>query len=83
MKEFTAEMLNTLKEANESVKGTAKYGKYYMETDCKDGKGKWFFVGWNIPYTVGTLKTHKGNTYIVTLKERYHVTDAVKELLGI
>jgi hypothetical protein len=54
-----------------------------METDCKSESGKWFFVGWNIPYTTGAIKTFKGNTYIVTAKERYHVTDAVKELLGI
>lgn len=83
MKEFTAEMLDTLREANESVKGTNQYGKYYMETDCKSDKGRWFFVGHNIPYTTGTIKTFKGNTYIVTPKERYHLTDAVKELLGI
>ena len=83
MKEFTAEMLNTLKEANESVKGTNQYSKYCMETDCKNDNGKWFFVGWNIPYTTGIIKTFKGNAYIVTPNERYHVTDAVKELLGI
>ena len=83
MKEFTAEMLDTLSKANESVKGTDQYGKYYMEMNCKDDKGKWFFVGWNIPYSVGTLKKYKGNTYIITLNARFHVTDAVKELLGI
>lgn len=83
MKEFTAEMLNALTEANESVKGTNQYSKYYMETDCKNDSGKWFFVGWHIPYATGTIKTFKGNTYIVTQRERYHVTDEVKELLGI
>lgn len=83
MREFTAEMQSALSQANESVRGTDQYGKYAMETDSKDDNGKWFFVGWNIPYTAGTIKTFKGNTYIVTAKERYHVTDAVKELLGI
>lgn len=83
MREFTAEMQSTLSQANESVKGTNEYSKYYMETDCKSDKGRWFFVGHNIPYTTGTIKTFKGNTYIVTQKERYHVTDAVRELLGM
>lgn len=83
MKAFTTEMLNALKEADESVRGTVQYSKYTMETDCKNDNGKWFFVGWSIPYTTGTIKTFKGNAYIVTLKERYHVTDEVKELLGI
>lgn len=83
MKEFTKEMLETLTAANEAVKGTTEYSKYSMETDCKSDAGKWFFVGWNIPYTTGAIKTYRGNTYIVTVKERYHVTDAVKQLLNI
>lgn len=83
MKEFTAEMLSALRDANESVKGTNRYGKYLMETDCKSEKGRWFFVGHYIPHTTGTIKSFKGNTYIVTPEERYHVTDAVKELLNI
>lgn len=83
MKEFTSEMLEALTAANEAVRGTDDYGKFYMQTDCKSENGKWFFVGHNIPYTIGTIKTFKGNMYIMTLKERYHVTEAVKELLDI
>ena len=84
MKEFTAEMLNALAEANNSVKGTKEYYKFDMATDCKRENGTWFFVGYYIPHTTGIIKTFKGNTYIITNGDhRYHVTDAVKNLLGI
>ena len=87
MKEFTQEMKNKLTEANNSVKGTNKYNKFYMETDCKNERGRWFFVGNYIPYSTGIIKTFNGNTYIITEgsmgMSRYHVTDVVKELLGI
>lgn len=83
MKEFTAEMLEALTAANEAVKGTNDYGKFYMQTDCKSESGKWFFVGHYIPYATGTIKTFKGNMYIMAANQRYHVTDAVKELLDI
>ena len=87
MKEFTTEMLAKLKEANNSVKGTNEYYKFEMTTDCKNEKGKWFFVGYYIPYYTGIIKTFASNTYIVTKdgsgETRYHVTDEVKELLGI
>ena len=91
MKRFTAEMLNALIAANNSVKGTKEYYKFQMETDCKSEKGTWFFVGFYIPHTTGIIKTFKGNTYIITCDQRffgnsdhrYHVTDEVKTLLGI
>ena len=84
MKEFTAEMLNALTEANNSVKGTREYTKFHMETTCKNEKGRWFFIGYYIPSATGIIKTFKGNTYIITASGyRYHVTDEVKNLLGI
>lgn len=87
MKEFTAEMLNTLTEANNKVKGTSNYNKFYMETEAKLEKRRWFFIGHYIPHQTGIIKTFKENTYIITedscSKTRYHVSDAVKELLGI
>lgn len=83
MKEFTAEMLNTLTEANNSVKGTSEYCKFYMACECKSEKGKWFFVGYYNPYTTGVIKTFKGNTYIIADGNRYSVTDEVKNLLNI
>lgn len=84
MKEFTTEMLNALTEANNKMKGTSEYTRFHMETECKNEKGKWFFVGHYTPYTTGVIKTFKGNTYIITNNDhRYHVTDAVKNLLGI
>lgn len=84
MKEFTAEMLKALTEANNSVKGSTNYSKFYMQTECKNEKGRWFFVGNYIPHNTGKIRTFKDNTYIITESdERYLVSEEVKELLGI
>lgn len=93
MKEFTAEMLTKLTEARNSVKGTSKYYKFDMPCYKKyDDDNRWKFINcWGIPITTGKIKTFKGQTYIITehrcfwgdYLERFEVTDAVKELLGI
>lgn len=89
MKEFTQEMLNKLVDARNNVKGTSEYYKFDMASECKTQKGKWIFVGYYIPYTIGHIKTFKDNTYIVTgskstdNEHRYFVTEDVKKLLGI
>ena len=93
MKEFTAEMLNKLTEANDSVKGTSEYYKFHMSCSKKyDDDNRWKFIHcWGIPNTTGKIKTFKGNTYIITEHRtfwgnylvRYEVKDSVKELLGI
>lgn len=94
MKEFTAEMLQTLQNANDSVCGTVDYTKYHMECYIKDiqrTNKRWKFYCWTIPHATGTIKTFNGETYIVCefnglfgqYMERYHVTDEVKELLNI
>ena len=92
MKEFTAEMLNKLTEANDSVKGTNEYYKFHMPCSKKfDDDRRWKHIAWTIPHTTGKIKTFKDSTYIMTehrtcwgnYLERYEVTDAVKELLGI
>lgn len=86
MKEFTKEMLEKLQAANDSVKGTREYCKYYMQQDFLHN-GRWNFCFHMIPYTTGKIKTVKGKMYIVTESaydvKRYAVTDEVKELLGI
>lgn len=90
MKEFTAEMLNKLHDANETVRRTADYIKYHMQSDAKHN-GSWRFIGWSIPFTTGKIKTFKDKTYIVIEYEgiterypqRYRVSEEVKELLGI
>lgn len=86
-KEFTKEMLQTLIEADKKVQGTPEYTKYHMMYDYKED-GRWHFVMWTIPHKTGFIKTFKGKTYIIcegwnTEGNRYHVNDAVKELLGI
>lgn len=88
MKLFTKEMLKKLTEANEKVKGTTEYLKFYMENDSRNQRGRWLFCGHHIPHTTGIITTFKDNTYIVTYDEfmgeqRYHVNDEVKNLLGI
>jgi hypothetical protein len=80
-------MLAALTVANNMVKGTTSYHKYYMEAEAKNDKHRWFFLGHAVPSQTGIIKTYKGNTYIITESStsitRYHVTDKVKELLGI
>lgn len=87
MKEFTTEMLQILKDANDSVRGTTEYTKYWMEQDFLS-KRRWVFCQHYIPIKTGIIKTFKGKTYIITegihgYDDRFHVTDAVKELLNI
>lgn len=85
MREFTKEMLDKLSVANESVKGTRNYQKYYMSITAKSEKtGKWFHTGYYIPFTTGTFRKSKDNLYIITVSgDRYEVTDEVKKLLDI
>lgn len=87
MKEFTKEMLQTLIEADKKVCGTVKYTKYWMQMDGKTN-GRWSFIINTIPHTTGYFKTFRGKTYIITKghfcdEHRFHVNDAVKELLNI
>ena len=79
--EFSNEMLQKLKEANNSVKGSLNYSKYYMQ--CYNGKT---FCGFGIPYTDGQIKLSRGKhakLCIYSNGNRYILTDTVKELLGI
>lgn len=85
-REFTKEMLEKLHAANDAVRGTVAYGKYLMAADSKYD-GRWHFICWTIPYTIGKIKTFKDKTYIICETyescERYEVREEVKELLGI
>lgn len=79
--EFSNEMLQRLTEANNSVKGSRYYSKYYMQ--CYNGKT---FCGYSIPYTEGQIKLSRGKDAklcIYSCGNRYIMTDTVKELLGI
>lgn len=91
-KEFTQEMLEALKEAKNSVKGTNLYYKFDMPMDTKNEKGRWVFAKYySIPHSVGIIKTFKEKTYIITnninngysYETRYEVIDEVKRLLNI
>lgn len=89
MREFTSEMLGKLHKANDSLKGSANYNKFYMETSAKSEKGRWFFVGHHIPHGTGHFKKANGKLFIINefmngeAVYRYEVTDAVRELLDI
>lgn len=73
MREITREELDKITEANEKVKGTDEYGKYYMPCEFKikkDGRWKrWILSCWGAPvFRKGTyyLKIIKDNTYIIS-----------------
>lgn len=98
MRIITAEEIEKIRQANESMKGTDKYNKYHMCHSSKrtidDKWGKWTYLGWDIPYRSIPyfIKTIKDTTYIMSEKyndfgesciERYEVTDSVKELLNL
>lgn len=90
MKEFTQDMLNKLRDATNSVKGTKDYNKYYMENSHKwDGKREWHFDGFSIPYNIGTISQFKGKLYIKVTRpcdhctERWTITPTVRELLNL
>lgn len=86
MKEFTQEMLDTLREAHREVTGTKAYQRYVMEASFKRND-RWNFIGWGIPYLPGKFKIVKGQLYIVTDaldgQERYAVSEEVAKLLNI
>ena len=78
--------ISKIQEANESVEGTRDYTKYYMETEYKNSKGVWKFIGHSVPpykNDDGILKTVKGNTYLMIRDGRYKLRDVHKELLGL
>lgn len=86
MKEFTQEMLDTLHRADKELMGTTSYAKYQMEASFKHDV-RWNFIGWNLPYRTGKIKTVKGKMYIIIDtpdgQERYAVSEEVKKLLNI
>ena len=95
----TDERIQTIIKANESVCGTVNYMKYSMCCEYKHKEidntwSAWKYVAWTIPYGTGKFvkyyfKTVRGKLYIMAENkydneiERYEVTPAVKELLGI
>lgn len=89
-KKFTSEMLQDLKNAANSVRGTTEFTKYNMETSVKySEKDSYTFIGW------GTLTMssdiieyayiYRGFIYVKVsvCLYRYRLTDNVKELLHI
>ena len=86
IKVITAAQLQVIRDAYESIRGTNQYCKYHMEHDFKDNKGKWQFLNYGVPYQKHDLKVkrYRDTLYIMTPDdERYVLTDAVLELIGI
>ena len=86
------EDLKTLRDANNSVKGTNEYTKYWMEMSSKymvrDRLSGWKFMGHGIPVVKSAkIKKFKDKVYIVTEDaygyNRWEVTDEVNDLLNI
>ena len=89
-KKFTSEMLRTLKNAANSVRGTTEFTKYNMETDVKySEKDSYTFIGWGIPTVSSDIIEYayidRGFIYVKVsvCLYRYRLTDNVKELLHI
>lgn len=84
---MTKELINieSIYEANEKLKGTNEYNKYYTEKYSKIN-GKWCFMGMTYPYeTTATIKTYKDTKYLMTNngESRYKVNETIAELLNL
>ena len=89
-KKFTSEMLRTLKNAANSVRGKTEFTKYNMETSVKYFEDiSYTFIGWGIPTVspdvIEYAYIERGFIYIKVsiCFYRYRLTDNVKELLHI
>ena len=63
MKTITAAQLEAIFNANEALKGTAEYSRYYMEYEYKHN-GKWKYGGCGVPFQKQTdlpVRTYKGS----------------------
>ena len=95
---LTTEEIKKINDLNNSVKGTTEYAKYYMTQEFKykkDGKWtRWIYSGHiNHIYRKNLfVKYVKDKIYLVTetftelgedTVDRYEVTDAIKEVLGL
>lgn len=94
-KMVTDAQLNIIANAHKAVLGTTNYTKYLMSMEYKYLKNDkwtgWKFVSWTIPTVLVNntyyFKTVRGKLYIMIDREneveRYEVTPAVRELLGM
>jgi hypothetical protein len=90
----TKDMIETLNELNESVKGTSDYAKYYMCVESKTKKSdrwsKWLYLGWCVPVIRDDyfIKKIHDTWYLMCQMNddkmiRYTITDAIKSLWNI
>ena len=89
-KKFTSEMLQDLKNAANSVRGTTEFTKYNMETSVKYFEDiSYTFIGWGIPTVSSDIIEYafiyRGFIYVKVsvCLYRYRLTNNVKELLHI
>jgi len=90
-KNIAQEIVQRIKNANESVKGTHSSMQYHMETYYKYGN-KWRFLSWGYPiYKVDNIdvyyKKRKDSEYLIFEKsdgevERFTITPQIRELIG-
>lgn len=81
---ITKEQIEALEKANDSVRGTSDYGKYYSECEWKNDKGFWKYVGHGICHA-GYLKKVRGEIFIYEedSKHRYRLTPELLSFFGI
>jgi len=93
-KTLTSKDFELLRNANESVRGTSDYMKYWMmhEFKIKNNEGKWSgwkYCSWDSAYSLNEaiVKRVGNNVYIMSeserLFDRWLVTEDVNELLKI
>lgn len=84
MKVITKEQIAIIQAANESVKGTNNYHKYYMACEFKSSKGKWVYSCYGVPTTAADykVKSYGDRLYIMTRDdERYAITEEVLSII--
>ena len=80
----TKEQIKVLAKANELVKGTSDYAKYYIECEWKNDKGVWKFIGHTNSIRPGYVKKVRGQIYVYDeFNNRYRLTAEVMKVLGI
>ena len=88
MKEFTKDMVEKAKQANESVKGTLVYGAYYVPLESKNKSGSWVFLSWTHNYREGVIKKLRDKFYVYYQdgygnEFRYEITYALRKMFNL
>lgn len=79
-KAFTAAMMAKIREAQDDVRGTAKYYDYILAVDVKSGN-RWLHAAYGTPDKEGVIKSVRGKLYIMCEDTRYELNETVWHLI--